>query len=159
MYVTDGPIYSGTTEQFDLDFANGVEAYVKNIVGDLNTLIDCTDKAEKRESNGLTVYTLNLNVKKYVESDETLKVLQEYDPIKEAVVTITFDSDGTLGSIDLKTTFEKVISVKNLYFKDYNATTVGPMPEATNTFEEMQADEQAKLNALFGDEDDIDEAK
>ena len=53
--VTDGPVYSGTTEQFDLSHFAGVEAYLKDAVGDLNTIADCVDTVEKEQQGDLTV--------------------------------------------------------------------------------------------------------
>lgn len=37
----------------------------------------------------------------------------------------------------------------NLMLKDYDSTTVDPMPEATRTFEDMEQDMQLKYDALF----------
>lgn len=149
VFVSDGPVYSGTTEQFDLVFANGLQAYLEDSIGKLDVLIDCAKSVEKMQSNGLTFYTLMLDPKKYIESDEALGMLAEYGTlVKEAVITIGFEEDGNICSIDKKDAYEDSTAVTGLVFSDYNSTVIDPMPKATKTFEEMEADSQAKLDAF-----------
>ena len=154
VFVSDGPVYSGTTEQFDLNFSDGLEAFLLDSIGDLNVLADCAADAEKMESKGLTFYTFTLDPEKYIASDEALKTLADYGTtVKEAMVTVGFDEDGTIASIDRTIDYGDTIASKHMVFSDYNSTVVEAMPEATKTFEEMEADSQAKLDALYGEDD------
>ena len=144
--VTDEGVYSGTVEQFELNFADGVEAFLKESVGSADIFADCAADVEKTETNGLTFYTLTLDPQKYTASDESLQMLADYgSPIEEALVTIGFEEDGSLASLDRKLTYPQSTFVKNMSFSDYNATVVDPMPEATKTFEEMESDIETKL--------------
>ena len=155
--VTDGPIYSGTVEQFDLPSAGGPGAYLDDTIGDLDTLAACAASVEKMESHGLTFYTLTLDPEKYIASDESLKLLADYgSPVIEALVTVGFEEDGSICSIDKKVAYSDVTAVDNLMFSDYGATTVEPLPEADKTYEEMEADMQEKLDA-FSSEFDLDD--
>ena len=148
--VTDGPVYSGTVEQFELTYAAGAEAYLKDAIGDFDTLIDCAAQVEKMESNGLTFYMLTLDPEKYIASDEALKLLAEYgSPVKEAFFTIGFEEDGSIASLDLAVSYEDSQKLTNLMLKDYDSTTIDPMPEATRTFEDMEEDMQLKYDALY----------
>ena len=148
--VTDGPVYSGTVEQFELSYAAGADVYLKDAIGDLGTLVDCAAQVEKMESNGITAYLMTLDPEKYIESDEALKLLAQYgSPVKEAFFTISFDEDGSIGSLDLAVAYEDSKKMTNLMLKDYDSTTVDPMPEATRTFEDMEQDMQLKYDALF----------
>ena len=147
--VTDVDVYSGTTSQFDEPFFAGAEAYMKSTIGDLNTLVDCAATVEKMETNGLVSYAMTLDPEKYIASDEILTTLSESgSPVTEASLTITFDEDGSIGAIDKKDTFEDSTITRTLVFSDYDSTVIDPMPEATKTFEEMNADMQAKLDAF-----------
>ena len=149
VFISDGPVYSGTPEQFALISSEGVEAYLDYTIGDLNVLADCAANVEKMASNGLTFYTLTLDPQKYIDSDEILQVLAESgSPVKEALVTIGFEEDGSICSIDKKVAFEDLTKLNNLVFSDYDNTTVEAMPEADKTYEEMEADMQEKLDAL-----------
>ncbi|MBR3159737.1 MAG: hypothetical protein IKF14_11655 [Atopobiaceae bacterium] len=144
--VTDEGVYSGTVEQFELNFADGVEAFLKESVGSADVFADCAAEVEKTETNGLTFYTLTLDPQKYTASDESLQMLADYgSPIEEALVTIGFEEDGSLASLDRKLTYPQSTFVKNMSFSVYNATVVDPMPEATKTFEEMGSDIETKL--------------
>lgn len=146
--VTDGPVYSGTVEQFDLTHAAGFEAYLAETIGDLNKLADCAAEAEKMESNGLTFYMLTLDPAKYIATDEALTALAEAGmPVKQALLTVGFAEDGSIVSIDLGIAYEDSMNAKHLVISDYNSTVVDPMPAADKTFEEMEADMQAKLDA------------
>lgn len=148
--VADGPIYSGTVEQFGLDYAAGFDAYLESEIGDLNTMIDCVASVEKLESNGLTFYLMTLDPEKYTASDSTLQLLAEYgSPVKEAFLTIGFEEDGSIASIDRAIVYEDLSAMKGLLISDYDNTTLGPLPEATKTFEEMEADIQAKIDAFI----------
>ena len=149
VFVSDGPVYSGTVEQFDLPSAGGPGAYLDDAIGDLDTLAACAADVEKMESHGLVFYTLTLDPEKYIASDEALKMLADYgSPITEALVTVGFDEDGSICSIDKKIAYSDITAVKNLVFSDYGATTVEDLPEADKTYEEMEADMQEKLDAL-----------
>lgn len=148
--VTDGPVYSGTTEQFGMTYAAGVDAYIANEVGDLNALIDCAASVEKMESNGLTFYMLTLDPKKYIASDEILTLMADSGtPVKEAFFTIGFEEDGSIASMDLAVTYEKSKNWRGLMFSDYDSTVIDPMPEANKTYEEMEEDMTMKVDALY----------
>ena len=150
--VTDGPVYSGTTEQFDIAYAGGLGSYLGQIIGEEGTLVECTAKIEKSEAGGMSFYSFTLDPEKYMASDEALSMLKESgSPVKEAVITIGFDEDGSIASVDKKVVYEDVTSVWNLVLSDHNKTTVDPMPEATATYEEMQEAEQMKLDQVFGE--------
>lgn len=154
VFVSDGPVYSGTVEQFGLSSAGGPGAYLDDVIGDLDTLAACAADVEKLESNGLTFYTLTLDPEKYIASDELLKMLADYgSPVTEALVTVGFEEDGSICSIDKKVVYSDVTAVKNLMFSDYGATTVESLPAADKTYEEMEADMQAKLDALIDELD------
>ncbi len=149
VFVTDGSAYSGTTEQFDLPYAKGFKAFLDNKVGDLNTLVDCAASIEKMESNGLTFYLLTLDPEKYIASDEVLTLLADSGtPVKEALFTVGFEEDGSFASMDLAIAYENSTHANHLLFSDYDNTVIDPMPAADKTFEEMEADMQAKLDEL-----------
>ena len=150
VFVTDGPIYSGTTEQFGVSHAAGFKAYLTSTIGDLNTLADCASKVEKLDANGLAVYMVTLDPQKYIASDEVLGIMAEAgDPVTEALFTIAFDNDGSIGAIDLVVTYEQgSVSGKHLILRDYDNTTIDPMPEADRTYEDMEADMKLKLDAF-----------
>ena len=160
VFVSDGPVYSGTVEQFDLPSAGGPGAYLDDVIGDLDTLAACAASVEKMESHGLTFYTLTLDPEKYIAFDESLKLLADYgSPVVEAVITVGFDEDGSIGSIDKKVAYSDVTAVKNLVFSDYGATTVEDLPAADKTYEEMEADMQEKLDALSEEFDLADDSE
>lgn len=160
VFVSDGPVYSGTTEQFDLAHTNGVETFLVEEIGDLNTLVDCAAEAEKMESNGMTFYLLTLDPEKYIASDEILQIMADAgSPVKEASLTIGFEEDGSIASIDLATTYDDVKVWKGLMFSDYDNTAIDPMPEADKTYEEMEADTQAKLDALAAELEEAESAE
>lgn len=149
VFMSDGPAYSGTVDQFDLTHAQGVGAYLDNAIGTIDTIVDCVANVEKEEIRGLTYYTLTLDPQKYAASDEILNALAESGTsVKEATFTFCFDEDGSVGAIDKVVTYENSSIVKNLYFKDYNKTVVDEMPKATKTYEDMEADSQAKLDQI-----------
>lgn len=156
VYVSDGPVYSGTTEQFNLSQANGVEAYVTETIGDLGLITDCIANVTKQQQSSMTVYTLELDPKEYVKSDEALSILSDYgDSVKKAVITIGFNEDGRIVYLDNTTDFSKTVSKKNLSFADFDATVIDPMPKATKKYEDLQADREAKLDAMFGESDEV----
>ena len=149
VFISDGPIYSGTVEQFDLPSAGGPGAYLDSTIGDLDTLAGCAASVEKEEMEGLTFYTLTLDPEKYIASDELLTMLADSgSPVTEALITVGFDEDGSIGSIDKKVVYGDLIAVNNLLFSDYGATTVDPLPEADKTYEEMEADMAEKFDAF-----------
>lgn len=152
--VTDGPVYSGTTEQFDQSHFAGVEAYLEGAVGDLNTIADCVGSVAKEQQDGLTAYTLTLDPEKYMASDEILTMMKEYgDPVVSAVFTLGFDGEGHLASIHEVVEYAKSIADRTYTLSDFDSTTVDPMPAADKTFEEMEADINEKYEAL---EDELD---
>lgn len=152
--VTDGPVYSGTTEQFGEAHFAGVEAFLKEEVGDLNTLIGCADTVEKAQEGDLTVYTLTLDPEKYMASDEILTMMKEYgDPVVSAVFELGFDGEGHLASIHEAVEYSASIADRTYTLSDFDSTEVGPMPEADKTYEEMEADIDEKYKAL---EDELD---
>lgn len=158
--VTDGPVYSGTVEQFDIDHAKGFEAFLASDIGDLNTLVDCAAEVETTGTDGFIVYMVTLDPEKYIESDEFLTVLAESgDPVKEANLSIGFEEDGSIATIDLVVFYEKGnIAERHLELTDYDSTVVDPMPAADRTYEEMEADVQAKLDAFeeqTGESEDV----
>ena len=147
--VTDAGNYAGTTEQFDRSWFTSADALVKDAIGDFDALIDCAATVEKMDAQGLTAYTLTLDPEKYMASDEILTSLAEVgDPVKESLVTFTFNEDGSIGAIDKKDTYEKSTDLTTLVFSDYDSTTVDPLPEATKTYEDMEAEMMAKLDAM-----------
>lgn len=159
--VTDGPVYSGTTEQFDLTHFDGFEAFFTDGVGDLNTFVDCADKISKEQQDNVTVYTLTLNPEKYIESDEILTMMAEYgDPVIEAVYTIGFDQDGRMVSLDEYVVYQQSIAERSYKLTDFDSTVIEPMPEADKTYEEMEDDIDEKLEAFddFEDEESPSEA-
>ncbi len=156
--ITDGPVYSGTVEQFDLEHAAGVDAYLKDTIGDIDTLIGCIDSVTQDEIDGVTGYELTLDTEKYIESDEILKHMADAnDPVKEAAVTIGFDKDGRIVWMTKLDVFSDVGSAVLLDFADFDSTVIDPMPEATKTYEEMEADIDAKLDAFVDELEMADE--
>ncbi|MBR3316426.1 MAG: hypothetical protein IKG21_01210 [Atopobiaceae bacterium] len=154
VFVTDGPVYAGTTEQFGLDHAKGLMPFLENSIGKPDVFLNCAASVEKTEGRGLVIYSLTLDPKKYIESDEALRTLAKYgSPVKEAYVTFGFEGDGRIVSIDKKLVYEKSTSVWNLVLSKHDKTVVSPMPEATSTYEQMEEDEERKLEEIFGDED------
>ena len=148
--VTDGPVYSGTVEQFDLPHAAGFKAYLKSATGDLNTIIDCVANVTKSQQDGMTVYELTLDPAKRIASDEVYQLLADYgDPILSESITIGFDGNNNLVWALEKREFQASTAEKNLMFSDFDSTVVDPMPEANKTYEEMQADIDEKYNAVF----------
>lgn len=148
--VTDGPVYSGTTEQFELSHFAGIDTYLMETIGDPNVLIDCAANAEKLESHGLTYYMLTLDPEKYIASDEILTMMADSgESVREAFFTIGFEEDGSIASMDLAITYETFKNWKGLMFSDYDSTVIDSMPEADKTYEEMEADSQAKIDALY----------
>lgn len=147
--VTDGPVYSGTAEQFGLTHTGGVDAYLKGTIGDFDTLVNCVASAEKLESNGLTFYMLTLDPAKYIASDEILTLMADNgEAVKEALYTIGFEEDGSLATIDEAITYEGFKTWTGLTFSDYDSTVIDPMPKADKTYDEMEEDIAAKLAEL-----------
>lgn len=160
VFVTDGPIYSGTTEQFGLNYTDGVHTYLKDIIGEPGVLADCATKVEKLESEGLTFYTLTLDIDKYTATDEALKALADSGmPLTEAVISVGFNDDGSICSLDKKLEYEDIIALWNLGLSDHDNTVVDPMPEATKTYEEMEADMAEKFEEAFEDEEPATDAE
>lgn len=147
--VTDGPVYSGTVEQFGIQHAAGFDAYLKGTIGDLNTIVDCAESVTQDEINGVIGYELTLNPEKYIESDEMLKLGAEAgDPVQEAYVTVGFDKDGRIVWMTETNVYSKVTFSVLLDLTDFDSTVIDPMPEATKTYEEMDADIQQKQAEL-----------
>ena len=159
VFVSDGPVYSGTTEQFDLGFADGVEDYLDDAIGDLDDLVAYVDTVEKVEKDGLRLYTLALDADAYAASDDNLQLLKDSGTtLAEAQVSVGFGSDGRIASLGKNLSFEDFSRMTDILFSDYDNTAVEAMPKADKTFEQMEADSQAKLDALAA-QIDADEAE
>ena len=149
VYVADGSAYSGTVEQFAIPFANGFDAYIASTIGDLNVLIDCASAVEKDVVNASTVYRLTLDPEKYIATDEALGILADTgSPVQEAYVTIGFDDNGRIASIDQAVNYGTSTISKTLSIADYDSTSVEPIPEATKTFEDLQAEIEASVRTM-----------
>ena len=106
VFVSDGPIYSGTTEQFGQTHFAGIDAYLNEMIGDFNKLIDCAASVVKEQQGDVTTYTLTLDPRKHMDSDEALKSLEASgDPIQSAIITIGFDSEGRIVQLGKHTVF------------------------------------------------------
>ena len=153
--VTDGTSYSGKVKQFGLTFAKGFQAYLADTVGDLSTLADCAASIEKMENAGLTFYVVMLDPEKYIAADETLALMKDLgDSLKESKLSVGFDADGNIVSIDFGNSYEKGHAMlKNLVIRDYDNTVVEPMPVAEKTYKDMQADIQQEVDAFLKDFD------
>ena len=148
IFVSDGPAYSGTTEQFDLPYAGGVDAYLKSEIGDLNMLIDSASAVNRGQTDEMITYELVIDPEKYIATDKVLEMLAGGgSPLEQCFVTIGFDKDGHIAALSRVTAFTDITFVKALEFTDFDSTVVDPMPEATSTYEEMVADMQAKIDA------------
>lgn len=160
VYVTDGPVYSGTTEQFGLDFSDGVHTYLKGIIGEPGVLVDCASNVEKTEEDELTLYTLTLDIDKYTATDEALQYWAEAgNPLSDALITVGFNKDGSICSIDKKLEYKDIVALWSLVLSDHDNTVVDPMPAATKTYEEMEADMAEKFEEAFADEEPSDTAE
>ena len=160
VFVSDGPIYSGTIEQFGHSHFGGCDAYLNEIIGDLNKLIDCAASVAKEQQGDTTTYTLVLDPRKYIDSDEALKALEASgDPIQNAVIAIGFDSEGRIVQLNKKTAFPISDNDVSIALSDFDTTSIDPMPEATNTYEELEKDREAKFNTLDAEETTSDESK
>ena len=160
VYVTDGPVYSGTTEQFGLDFSDGVHTYLKGIIGEPGVLVDCASNVEKTEEDELTLYTLTLDIDKYTATDEALQYWAEAgNPLSDALITVGFSKDGSICSIDKKLEYKDIVALWSLVLSDHDNTVVDPMPAATKTYEEMEADMAEKFEEAFADEEPADTAE
>ena len=52
----------------------------------------------------------------------------------------------------LATEYSSSVSEVAIAFSDFDSTVIDPMPEAEKTYEEMEADIEAKYEAEFGSE-------
>lgn len=149
--VTDGPVYSGTTKQFDLPQSDGVEVFLERTIGDLSALADCVSSVDKSNAHGLTLYTLTLDPEAYVASDKILSVKAETgNAVEEAVFVVGFNEDGSIASIDKRLAYKNLTSAWNLVFSDYDRTVIPALPEADRTYEDMGADAHAKYEKMAG---------
>lgn len=147
--VTDGPVYSGTTEQFDLPHFKGVESYLTDTFGDLHVIVDCADTVTKGQQGDATIYTITVNPEKYIAADELLALLAEYgDPLQSATFTFGFDQQGRMVMAESVEEYTTDIAHRVVTLSDFDSTVVEPMPEADRTYEQMEQDEQMKLDAL-----------
>ena len=152
--VTDGPAYSGTTDQFGLEHAAGAKAYLESATGDLNTIFNCVKTATKSQQDGMTVYELTLDPEKRIASDEVFQILADAgDPVQAESIILGFDDKGYLVWANEKREFKLSSLEKNLMLTDFDNTTVEPMPKADKTYEEMEADIDEKYDAFFADLD------
>lgn len=144
VFVFDGVAYSGTADQFGLVQAEGVEPYFTNAIGDLDAMVDAAEDVTKEQMDANTVYTLSLNVDRFVEGDEALSMMARYGAALEGVrATIGFDADGRIVSLTRTLEFADHTASTELTFSDFDATAVDAMPEATATYEDLQSDMQA----------------
>lgn len=149
--VTDGPVYSGTVDQFFLEYAAGSDTYLKETIGDLNSIVSCAAEVSQGEIEGVMGYELTLDPEKYIATDEILQMLaDEGDPVKESYVTVGFSKDGRIAWMTKTDVFDQITKSTLIDLTDYDSTVVDAMPEATHTYEEMEADiaeKQEKLNS------------
>ena len=95
-------------------------------------------------------YQLTLDPRKYMDADEALLALEKSgNPIKNAQLTIYFDADGHIAGLKKHYEFPEAINDITDSLSDFDATTVEAMPEATKTFEELEADREIKFHELF----------
>ena len=153
--VTNGTSYSGKVKQFGLTFPKGFQAYLTDAVGDLSTLADCAASIEKMENAGLTFYVVMLDPEKYIAADETLALMKDLgDSLKESKLSVGFDADGNIVSIDFGNSYDKGHAMlRHLVISDYDNTVVEPMPVAEKTYKDMQADIQEEVDAFLKDLD------
>ena len=151
VFVSDGPVYSGTTEQFDLSHFGGVEEYLTESLGDLNTIVECVDTAAKEQEGDVTVYTLTIDPEKFMAADEILTMLKEDgDAIVSEVYTFGVDQEGRIVSATEAREFEKKHrSDVEITLSEFDSTVIDPMPEADKTYEDLEADEAAKYETLI----------
>ena len=150
VFVSDEGNYEGTVEQFELTFTQGLEAYLKEIMGVPKDLVACASNIAKEQQGDNTVWTLTLDPEKYMQSDEILQTIAKSDdPITEETVTVTFDKDGNIIEMSEKSVFAKDHSSESkLSFSDFDKTTVEALPKADKTYEDYEKDEEAKLDEL-----------
>lgn len=154
----DGVVYGGEAAEFPATFSGGVDSYLKQAIGDLPKVIECADTASKEQAGDIATYRLALNVEKYSQTSDILKILWESDaPIKGADLAISFDKDARVSGMELTTDYGESISVKTLSFSDYDSTTVEALPKATKTAEDLQKALAAKRGG--GKAADTEEAK
>jgi len=154
VFVSDGPVYSGTVEQFGTEDYSGFDVFLAHVIGELGMIAGCTTAVDKTEADGSTNYLLTLDPEKYAASDEMLTALAASGaPITQALFTIGLDGNGNVTSMNLALSFGDSSIVENLAFSDFNSTVVDPAPEATIKYEEMEASMQQELKTLMGDLD------
>jgi hypothetical protein len=158
--VTDGPVYSGSTEQFNLKHAAGYEAYLNSAAGDLNKIIGCVATATKSQQDGMTVFELELDPEKRIASDEVFQILADAgEPILSESIIVGFDENGHLVWANEKREFAATIAESNMMFSDFDSTVVDPMPEADKTYEEIEADMDARYDAFFAELEEAEAAQ
>ena len=158
--VTDGPAYSGTTDQFGLEHAAGAKAYLESATGDLNTIFNCVKTVTKSQQDGMTVYELALDPEKRIASDEIFQLLADNgDPVLNEGIIIGFDENGYLMWANEKREFKDSTAEKNMMFSDFDSTVVDPMPEADKTYDDMQADMDEKYEELFAELEEAESAE
>lgn len=148
VFVSDGPSYSGTIQEFDLRYTAGPGALLDEVIGARDTLVNCAASMEKEQGDDRTFYTLHLDTAKFAASDEALSMLAEAGhPLEEATVTVGFGADGRLVSVERVLSYGTSKAVDSLALTDYDATTVDPLPAADKTFQELEGDMQEKAEA------------
>ena len=153
--VTDGPVYSGTVEQFELPCLSGFEAFLADTYGDLNSVLDCFSNITKEEADGVTTYTVELDPEKYIASDEILTMLADSgEPVQESVYTFGFDKDGHLVKLSEVISYADFSTSDAIELADFDSTVIDPMPEANRTYEQMEQDIDAKY-AVFESQMDL----
>ena len=153
--VTDGPVYSGKTEQFGMSHFAGAAEYLTDDIGNLDTIVDSVGTVTKEEQGDTTVYTLTMDTEKYIAADEILTTLAENDETKltEAVITFGLDKDGRVVSTSKVTKSPISTGETTIIISDFDSTEIGAMPEATKTYEDMESDMNEKYDAFFNDVD------
>ena len=150
--VTDGPVYSGTVEQFDLQHAAGAKAYLQSATGELGKIFDCVDTVKKSQQDGMAVYEMTLDPEKRIASDEIYKIMADNgDPLVAESIILGFDEKGYLVWANEKREFKGSVAEKNIMLTDFDNTVVDPMPKADKTYEEMEADIDAKYEVFFAE--------
>ena len=148
--ITDGPAYGGSADEFMLTQSDGYLALIDETFGDLSTVVDCATSIEKTLEMGQSVYSLELDAQKYINSDEILSIMSDSgSPVISASYVIAFDADGNYSKISNTVDYGTSTSTKTFVFSDFGTTTVDKMPEATKTYADMQADMQAKIEELL----------
>ncbi len=130
VYVMDGEAYSGTIDEFGMLQSDGVDEFLNVTFGNMDKIIDSIETISKEETDGITTYTLSIDLEKYLGSA---------DAATNCVMTIGIDGDGRIVSETGSEASGDVSYGVNITFSDYDNTTVDPAPEATKTYDDFAA--------------------